>query len=63
MNARVITSNTYFDWLLDHAFMLVPAQRFVAQYMATFKDYPPRQKAATFTVGEALKKLQAPSGD
>lgn len=57
------TSNTYFDWLLDHAFMLVPAQRAVAQYMATFKDYPPRQKAASFTVGDALKKLQAPSGD
>jgi arylsulfatase len=57
------TSNTYFDWLLDHAFMMVPAQRFVAQYMATFKDYPPRQKAASFTVGDALKKLQAPSGD
>jgi len=57
------TSNTYFDWVLDHAFMLVPAQRFVAQYMATFKDYPPRQKAASFTIGDALKKLQAPSGD
>ena len=57
------TSNTYFDWLLDHAFTLVPAQRYVAQFMGTFKDYPPRQKAASFTVGDALKKLQAPSGD
>jgi arylsulfatase A-like enzyme len=57
------TSNTYFDWLLDHAFTLVPAQKNVAQFMATFKDYPPRQKAASFTVGDALKKLQAPSGD
>jgi arylsulfatase len=57
------TSNTYFDWLLDHAFALVPAQRYVAQFMATFKDYPPRQKAASFTVGDALKKLQAPDGD
>ena len=27
MSAPAITSNTYYDWLLDHAFMLVPAQR------------------------------------
>jgi len=45
-----ITSNTYFDWLLDHAFMLVPAQRGVNLFMDTFKDFPPRQKAASFTV-------------
>jgi hypothetical protein len=57
------TSNTYYDWLLDHAFMLVPAQKYVAQFIGTFKDYPPRQKAASFTVGEALEKLSKPSGD
>jgi arylsulfatase len=57
------TSNTYYDWLMDHAFMLVPAQKYVADFVATFKDYPPRQKAASFTVGEALEKLSKPSGD
>jgi len=58
-----ITSNTYYDWLLDHAFMLVPAQSYVAKFLATFKDYPPRQKAASFTINQALEKLQQPSGD
>ncbi|WP_375541602.1 sulfatase-like hydrolase/transferase [Halomicronema sp. CCY15110] len=53
-----ITSNTYWDWLLDHAFLLVPAQSYVGQFLATFKDYPPRQKAASFTVDEALEMLQ-----
>lgn len=41
-----ITSNTYYAWLLDHAFMLMPAQTYVGQFLANFKDFPPRQKAA-----------------
>jgi len=31
-----ITSNTYYDWLLDRAFLLVPAQAYVAQFLETF---------------------------
>ena len=51
-----LTSNTYWDWYLDHAFLLVPAQQYVGKFMATFKDYPPRQKAATFTIDQVLEK-------
>ena len=58
-----ITSNTYYDWLLDHAFMLVPAQTYVGQFLATFKDYPPRQKAASFSLDQVLAKLKQPSDD
>jgi arylsulfatase A-like enzyme len=43
-----ITSNTYYDWLFDHVFLLVPAQDYVGQFLATFRDYPQRQKAASF---------------
>jgi arylsulfatase len=56
-----ITSNTYFDWLLDHAFMLVPAQDYVGQFLATFKDYPPRQKAASFSLEQVMDKLSEPA--
>jgi arylsulfatase A-like enzyme len=57
-----ITSNTYYDWLLDHAFLLVPAQDFIGQFLMTFKDYPQRQKAASFNMDEVLAKLrEAPS--
>jgi arylsulfatase A-like enzyme len=52
-----MTSNTYYDWLLDHAFLLVPAQEYVAQFISTFKDFPPRQKAASFTVDQVLETL------
>jgi arylsulfatase len=57
-----ITSNTYWDWMLDHAFMLVPAQSFVADFLASFKAYPPRQKAASFTVGDVLEKMISAGG-
>ena len=52
------TSNTYYDWLLDHAFLLVPAQEYVGGFLTTFVDFPPRQKAASFTLDEVMEKLQ-----
>jgi arylsulfatase A-like enzyme len=58
-----ITSNTYYDWELDHAFMLMPAQALVGQFLATFKEYPPRQKAASFTIQQTLDKMTKPTGD
>ncbi len=57
-----ITSNTYYDWLLDHAFLLVPAQDYVGKFLMTFKDYPPRQKAASFNLDEVMQKLQEGGG-
>ncbi len=51
------TSNTYYDWLLDHAFLLVPAQSVVGDFLATFEEYPPRQRAASFTVDQVMDKL------
>ncbi len=56
-----ITSNTYYDWLLDHAYLLVPAQAYVGQFLATFKEYPPRQKAASFSIGQVLQQLGQPA--
>jgi len=57
-----ITSNTYYDWLLDHAFMLVPAQAYVGNFITTFKDFPPRQTAASFNLDEVLKQMQNGGG-
>ncbi|QNT69564.1 arylsulfatase [Defluviicoccus vanus] len=57
-----VTSNTYWDWYLDHAFLLVPAQQYVAKFLGTFKDFPPRQKAASFTIDQVLETLQKSGG-
>jgi arylsulfatase A-like enzyme len=54
-----ITSNTYWDWMIDHAFLMVPAQHYVGQFLMTFKEYPPRQKAASFSIDQVLQKLQS----
>jgi arylsulfatase A-like enzyme len=53
------TSNTYWDWLLDHAFIVYAAQALIAQFLATFAEFPPRQKAASFTIDQALERLEA----
>jgi arylsulfatase len=53
-----ITSITYYDWFLNHVFLLVPAQAFVGQYLQTFREYPQRQKAASFNLDEVLRKMQ-----
>ncbi len=57
-----ITSNTYYDWLLDHAFQLVPAQAYVGQFLMSFKDYPQRQKAASFNMDAVMEKMKENHG-
>jgi len=56
-----ITSNTYFDWMIDRAFLLVPAQAYVAQFLGTFQEFPPRQKAASFSLDKVMEKMNSGS--
>jgi len=53
-----ITSNTYYDWLIDHIYLLVPAQDYVGNFLSTFKEYPQRQKAASFNLDEVMAQLK-----
>ncbi len=55
-----ITSNTYYDWALEHAYLLIPGQAMVAEFLATFQDFPPRQKPSSFTIEEVMAKMQNP---
>ncbi|NQY03401.1 MAG: arylsulfatase [Halieaceae bacterium] len=57
------TSNTYYDWMLDRVYLLVPAQDYVARFLQTFEEYPPRQKAASFSLDQVMEKLTTPSGN
>ena len=54
-----ITSNVYYDWLISHAYLMVPAQAFVMQMASTLAEFPPRQESSSFTVSKMLEKLQA----
>jgi arylsulfatase len=58
-----ITSNTYWDWYIDHAFLLLATQGYVGKFLDTFKEFPPRQKAASFTIDQVMEMLQTPDGD
>jgi arylsulfatase len=42
--------------------MLVPAQAYVGQFLKTFKEYPPRQKAASFSLDQVIEKLSKSGG-
>ena len=53
-------SNNYRTWWIRRVFTLVPAQTFVGDYMATFKDFPPRQKPAKFNVDDVLAATASP---
>ena len=54
-----ITSNTYYDWLIVAATTSsLPARQVSAKFLATFKDYPPSQRAASFSVDQIVEKMQ-----
>jgi arylsulfatase len=52
-----LTSNTYWQWLMENAFIIAASQHVMRDFLLTFLEYPPRQKAATFTVDQALEML------
>ncbi|KPK52385.1 MAG: arylsulfatase [Gammaproteobacteria bacterium SG8_31] len=57
-----ITSNSYYDWMIDRVYLLVPAQTYVARFLETFKEFPPRQKAASFSLDQVMEALSPPGG-
>ena len=58
-----ITSNTYYDWIMHNAYFIYAAQAMAAKFVATFKEFPPAQKAASFTIDDAMAKMtEAASG-
>ena len=48
----------YGNYILNHAFLAVPCQFFVGQHLQTYLAYPPRQKPGSFSLVQALEKLQ-----
>ncbi len=52
----------YKDFLFRRAYLLVPAQAFVAKFLESFQEFPPRQKAASFNLNQVMEKLQKNTG-
>ena len=53
----------YAKWRAEHAYVILPAVGYVSQHLATYKEFPPRQKAGTFGLDQVLEKLQEKGGD
>jgi hypothetical protein len=53
----------YKKWRVDRVFLLVPAQQYVGQFLATFKEFPPSQKVGSFSLDQVLQSLQRGGGD
>jgi arylsulfatase len=53
------TSNTYYDWFINNDYLALAATALVTEFLATFKEFPPRQKAASFTIDQVVEKLEA----
>jgi arylsulfatase A-like enzyme len=53
-----ITSNTYYEWFLHHDYFVFYMTAMATAFLDTFKEFPPRHEPASFTVDQAVKKLQ-----
>jgi hypothetical protein len=55
---RGTDSMLYGNRQAQRTFLLVPAQAIVSRYIESFKEFPPRAKAASFTVSDVMDQLQ-----
>jgi arylsulfatase len=55
-------SNTYWDWIFDHVFLIYEMQAIVGQEIENFVKFPPRQKAASFNLDDVMSKLEDAGG-
>ncbi len=55
-------SNVYWDWHLNHVYMIYPAQNVVALLIQSFIDYPPRQEPASFNLDSVMAKMEEATG-
>ena len=52
-------SNTYYDWYIDRAYILMAIQGYALNFLTTFKDYPPSQTAGDWSLGKVQKQIES----
>jgi arylsulfatase len=57
-----VESGDYVKWFIEHAWVFVPAQSIVGQHLATFQEFPPRQRPGSFSVQQALEMMMKQKG-
>jgi arylsulfatase len=51
-------SNTYYDWYIDRAYILIAIQSYAFNFLSTFKDYPPSQTAGDWSLSKVEKQIE-----
>jgi arylsulfatase A-like enzyme len=57
-----ITSNTYYDWFISQPYLIFAAQAATVKFLDTFKEFPTRQRAASFSIDQAVDKMKQSIG-
>jgi arylsulfatase len=52
----------YAHWRFERVFLLVPAQAYVKNWLTSFRDFPPRQKPASFSLDQVMEQLSSAKG-
>ena len=52
----------YDHWYADHMFAIAPAAVYVAQWLQSFREYPPRQKPGSFNLDKVMEAVTKPQG-
>jgi arylsulfatase len=52
-------SANYEKWVMEHAYMVLPAVNAVGVYLRSYKEFPPRQRPASFSIDQVIDKLSA----
>jgi arylsulfatase len=47
----------YERWRVEHLFVLVPAQAYIAKFLESFKEFPPRQKPGSFSIDQVMENM------
>jgi arylsulfatase len=48
--------------MIDRVFLLVPAQVYVGDFLKSFEKFPPRMKAASFSIDQVMEKMKNSGG-
>jgi arylsulfatase len=53
----MVDSDMYLRWELDKLWLLVPVQQKVGAFVASFREFPPRQRSASFNVDQVMEQI------
>ena len=54
-------ANGYWNWVVEHVFVIYPMQALAAEQLQSFREFPPRQKPAAFNLDAVIDQMTSAS--